>query len=80
MLSGKSEALQLFEPCDPENVLDDQLAHYERAYELMAANDPSASQQFAAYVGGYGDDALGMFHLKRLLAGEIGAEITLDTK
>ena len=46
----------------------------------MEVAGSSASQAFAAYVGEHAEDALAMFHLKRLLARDSGAEVVLTGK
>ena len=53
---------------------------YLQAYAKLEANDPGASQAFAAVVGQYGEDPLATFHLKRLLAGEKGDVTTFEKK
>jgi len=79
-LKGKSDGVHVFEPLSSE-AAELQATHaYNNAYELLAKGDPAASQAFAAVVGEYGDDPLATFHLKRLLAGETGVEISFSEK
>jgi adenylate cyclase len=80
MLQGKSEGLKVFEPLTDEQAASPATEAYLQAYAKLEANDPGASQAFAAVVGQYGEDSLATFHLKRLLAGEKGAVATFDKK
>ncbi len=78
MLQGKSEGLKAFEPLTDEQVASPAIEAYRQAYAKLEANDPGASQAFAAVVGQYGEDPLATFHLKRLLAGEKGPVTAID--
>ncbi len=80
MLQGMSEGLKAFEPLTDEQAESPATEAYLQAYAKLEANDPGASQVFAAVVGQYGEDPLATFHLKRLLAGEKGAVITFEKK
>ena len=79
-LAGKTEPLQLFEPLTDEQHQAALTADYLAAYEKLEREDPAASQAFAACVGAHGEDPLATFHLKRLLAGEVGPTIVLASK
>jgi adenylate cyclase len=79
-LKGKTEGLSVFEPLPPDLADAPQTESYRRAYAKLEAGDTGASQAFAALVGQYGEDPLATFHLKRLLAGEKGVEITFGEK
>ena len=70
VLTGKNEALELYEPLSAELAESSATQDYMEAFEKLDGGDPAASQAFAAYVGVHGEDPLATFHLKRLLAGE----------
>ena len=80
MLPGKTEPLKLFEPLSAERMESSAVKAYQAAFTRLQAEDPSASQAFAAVVGEYADDPLTTYHLKRTLAGETGINITLREK
>jgi adenylate cyclase len=79
-LKGKSEGLKVFEPLLPEQANAPATESYREAFAKLEAGDAGTSQAFAALVGQYGEDPLATFHLKRLLAGEKGVEITFGEK
>jgi adenylate cyclase len=79
-VEGKRGHLAVFEPTAAKDLVEERDNEYAAAYKLLANSDPGASQAFAAYVGKHGDDSLALFHLKRLLSGESGAEVTLPGK
>ena len=79
LLSGKTEALKIFEPLTKERSASPGIQAYNNAFLKLEAKDPSANQAFAAIVGQY-DDPLAVYHLKRTLVGETGVEITLKQK
>jgi class 3 adenylate cyclase len=78
VVKGKTNVIQAFEPLDeaPSEALDAYLA----AFRKLEGGDPECLQGFASYVATYGADPLASFHLKRLLAGEIGSTIHLDAE
>ena len=78
VVKGKTNLIQAFEPLDeaPSEALEAYLA----AFRKLEGGDPECLQSFASYVATYGADPLASFHLKRLLAGEIGATIHLDAE
>jgi adenylate cyclase len=78
VLRGRSEALRAFEPLPPEQYDDPSTASYLEAFAKLEAGDPGALGAFAAQVGKRPDDQLASFHLKRLLNGAKGTEISLD--
>lgn len=80
LLPGKTEQLKLFEPLPGERMESPAIKAYQDAFARLEAGDRSATQAFAAVVGGFSDDPLATCHLKRLLAGETGIEITLRDK
>lgn len=79
-LKGKSSKLKVFEPLDPQRVEEPATKMYRDAYQKLEDEDPSANQAFAALLAQAGNDPLATFHLKRLLAGETGADITSSVK
>jgi adenylate cyclase len=80
LLPGKSEHLRLFEPQTTEHIESTAVKAYQEAFAKLEAGDPSAKQAFAAVVGEFGDDPLATYHLTRILAGELGVNITLTEK
>lgn len=79
-LKGKTQPLQVFEPLETERAEGPATQMYLDAYQKLENGDPAASQAFAALVAHDGEDRLATFHLKRLLAGESGVEITFSEK
>jgi adenylate cyclase len=73
-LRGRSGPLRVFEPLRPEAPAPEA---YLDAFAKLSARDPAAVAAFAALVGSTPGDPLPNFHLKRLLNGETGAEITI---
>ena len=80
VFKGKSEALKTYQPMNPAEYEAQSTKKYNEAYALLEAGDQSARQAFASLVGEFGEDPLTMFHLGRLLAGESGTEIELQSK
>ncbi len=78
LLKGKSQALRCYEPASIEGGTDSFEADYKIAFSLLEAGDPNARQAFAALVAQNPDDALTIFHLGRLLAGNETDEIELS--
>ncbi len=78
LLKGKTRAIRCFEPLTLEESAAPAVAAYRQAFTLLEAVDPKARQAFAALVGQHGEDALAMFHLGRLLAGDGGTEIDIS--
>lgn len=78
VLKGKALGVEVFEPLGDERYASPATQAYVEAYKLLANGDPIAAQAFAALVGAYGEDPLATFHLKRLLAGDRGADIVLS--
>jgi len=76
IVKGKANVIQAFEPLD--EAPSDALEAYLAAFRKLEGGDPACLQSFARYVATYGADPLASFHLKRLLAGEVGATIHLD--
>jgi len=80
LLKGKTRAIRCFEPLTPEETAAAAVDEYRLAFALLEAGDPKARQAFAALVGQHGEDALAMFHLGRLLAGDLGTEIDMSLR
>lgn len=78
VLRGRKEPLRAFEPLRPDQFAAPATTQYGEAFARMEAGDAAAMPAFAALVGTHADDALGGFHLKRLLNGAKGARIQLD--
>jgi adenylate cyclase len=78
VLRGRRGALRAFEPLPPEQYEDPSTASYLEAFAKLEAGDPGALGAFAAQVGQRSDDQLASFHLKRLLNGAKGTDISLD--
>ena len=78
VLRGRAEALRAFEPLRAEQYDDPSTASYLEAFAKLEAGDPGALAAFAAQVGKRPDDQLASFHLKRLLNGARGTEISMD--
>jgi class 3 adenylate cyclase len=76
VVKGKVNVIRAFEPLDepPSEALEAYLA----AFRKLEGGAPDSMQSFASYVATYGADPLASFHLKRLLAGEIGSTIHLN--
>ncbi len=79
LLRGKNKILKAFEPLPYHRAQDPDIADYLRAYDLLEAKDPAARQAFAAFIGRHDNDALGTFHLKRLLSGKNDVDIDLTS-
>jgi class 3 adenylate cyclase len=78
MLRGRSEPLSAFEPLSSATHEGPEATQYSEAFAKLEAGDASAMQAFAALVGLHSDDALGGFHLRRLLNGAKGTLIHLE--
>lgn len=77
LLRGKNKMLKAFEPLPHDQATDPAVMDYHAAYALLEAKAPTARQAFAALIGQYDNDALGTFHLRRLLSGKTDVEIDL---
>jgi adenylate cyclase len=78
LLRGRSEALRAFEPLRAEQYEDPSTKSYLEAFTKLEASDPGAMAAFAAHVGKRAGDQLASFHLKRLLNGATGTQITME--
>ncbi len=75
VVKGKVNVIRAFEPLhEPRS---EALEAYLAAFRKLEGGDPECLQRFASYVATYGADPLAAFHLKRLLAGEVGSTIHL---
>lgn len=77
LLRGKSQAIRCHEPLPPDLSGSPAIESYRKAFSLLEGGDPKAKQAFAVLVGQYEEDALSNFHLGRLLAGTVDAEIAV---
>ncbi len=75
VVKGKINVIRAFEPVD--GLHSEAREAYLSAFRKLEGGDPDCVQSFASYVATYGADPLASFHLKRLLAGEIGSTIHL---
>ena len=66
------------EPLTKARYEDVLTAEYIAAYAKAEAADPAALPAFAALLGRNSVDGLVSFHLRRLLAGATGMEMTLE--
>ena len=80
ILKGKTEALKAYQPMNQVDFDAQSTRRYCEAYALLESGDQGARQAFASLVGEFGEDPLTMFHLGRLLAGDLGTEIELQSK
>jgi adenylate cyclase len=78
MLRGRTEVLRAFEPLQIEQYEAAATKSYIDAFAKMEAADPAALAAFAAHIGKQPDDQLASFHLKRLLNGAQGTQITME--
>jgi adenylate cyclase len=78
VLRGKSEVLRVFEPLRAAQYDGPATKSYLEAFAKLESGDPGATAAFAAYLGNQPEDQLESFHLKRLLNGETGTQITMD--
>ena len=78
VLRGKSEVLRVFEPLGAAQYDGPATKSYLEAFAKLESGDPGATAAFAAYLGNQPEDQLASFHLKRLLNGETGTQITMD--
>ena len=80
LLQGKTQAVEAFEPIDPDEANSDRINDYLAAFRLLEKNDAEALDAFAKLQNSYADDALVTFHLKRLRSGITGSKIVLEGK
>jgi adenylate cyclase len=79
LLKGRTAPLRTYEPLPPGDDAAASHEDYAAAFERLAAGDPGAMGAFAVEVGKRPDDPLSGFHLRRLLNGETGTTIRLDS-
>ncbi|MCZ6694322.1 MAG: adenylate/guanylate cyclase domain-containing protein [Bacteroidetes bacterium] len=80
LLQGKTQAVEAFEPIDPDEANSDRINDYRAAFRLLEKNDEGALNAFAELQNSYVDDALVAFHLERLRSGATGSQIVLEGK
>jgi len=81
VLRGREVPLMAYEPLSDNVFRLPQTAAYIAAYEKLASGDAAGARQaFASIIGQFGDEALSLFHLQRLLAGEESVRIELPQK
>jgi adenylate cyclase len=78
VLRGKSDVLRVFEPLRAAQYDAPATKSYLEAFAKLEAGDPGATAAFAAHLGNQPEDQLASFHLKRLLNGATGTQITMD--
>lgn len=74
-LKGSLEPVEVFEPCTPKTITDDELAAYQSAYDLLRSSDASARGAFTALLAQNPDDQLCAFHVGRILSGVMDTRI-----
>ena len=80
LLQGKTQAVEAFEPIDPDEANSDRINDYRAAFRLLEKNDARALEAFNRLQISYANDALVAFHLKRLRSGVTGSQIVLEGK
>ena len=78
VLRGRKGPLRAYEPLSVEAFDDPATRSYLDAFAKLEAEDPAAMPAFAALLGLRSEDQLVGFHLKRLLGGAAGPQITLE--
>lgn len=77
LLQGKTQAIEVFEPLDPEQAGD---AAYAQAFELLHQQSPQALAVFTELATKRPIDPLVALHLARLRAGQLGDVLVLTSK
>ena len=80
VLKGKHEAVDVFEPLEPDSLDKGLEAAYASAYTLIERGDEGALAAIEDLAARWPDDPLVQFHLLRLRRGETGARIALTEK
>jgi adenylate cyclase len=80
VVRGRQEAVEVFEPIDPQLHQPDRLTSYEAAFGALRANAPQAVARLAALAAADPADPLVAFHRRRLEAGESGTVIVMAEK
>ena len=62
VITGKQEALSVFNPLAAYSLLDDLMEKYAEAYALLTAEDSLATHRFARLRSRYSDDPLVNFY------------------
>lgn len=90
VLVGKTEGVEVFEPLTAEAAAGPAVAAYREAFALLRESGgpcrestglaEKAKQAFARLVEAYPDDPLARFHHQRLLRGDYGVRIVMESK
>jgi class 3 adenylate cyclase len=80
VLVGKSEVVAAHEPIPQGDARHNYAQEYETAYRLMAADESTAEGVFDRLRMKHPDDALIQFHARRLMRGETGCRIVMQSK
>jgi adenylate cyclase len=80
VLRGKTEELNAFMPVAKDEVNQDLVERYEKAYRALSNNDADADQLFATLEGMYPQDPLVKLHVKRMESGEGGTTLIIRKK
>jgi adenylate cyclase len=75
LIRGADEPIKAFEPCNPDQFTDAQIANYLAAYSLLETEPDKARDAFALLLAHDRQDALSAFHLGRLLTRQSGVVI-----
>jgi adenylate cyclase len=78
LLRGRKEPMRAYEPLSAEAFDDPATRAYLDAFAKLEADDPAAMPAFAALLGLRSDDLLVGFHLRRLLSGATGVQVTQE--
>jgi adenylate cyclase len=77
LLQGKTQAIEVFQPLNPEQAGD---AAYAQAFELLRQQSPQALAVFTELATKRPADPLVALHLARLRAGQLGDVLVLTSK
>lgn len=80
VLKGRSETESCFEPISRDDASSPRIDAYNRAYQAMARQDPSAAALFETVLRNWPEDGPSRFHLERLQQGETGVRVVLGSK
>jgi adenylate cyclase len=77
-LRGRHKLLRAFEPLTQDAAADPAASDYAEAFARLEAGETGSMPAFAALVGRRPEDCLASFHLKRLLNGACGTQISME--
>jgi adenylate cyclase len=80
VLKGKTQAVAIFEPIDPESMPAELLQGYTAAYEDLRTDSGSGSSQMLSLFEKYPDDRLLEFHVSRIQDGQTGVRMEMSRK